>query len=617
MKLSLALLVAALSAVSAMEWEITQTTWEDGPGEPGPVPGWEDWGSAFDSCSACRWHVPGMLTLSSTYRSSPELVTVSQDDGAYLSEVADIDDDGDSDVVLASHAGEGCLLLLRSDGSGTGWTEEVIASPFGWVSSMEACDLDLDGYPDLVCALQSADEVVRLRNPGDADAWEASRVTDLESPRAVRCGDVDGDGLPDIVAGGDSSSVLLCLGDGAGSWSCTPLPSGMRSCTSVDIADLDDDGDTDVLAAAYYDYDILWWESGSGTWDLHYLERELYHASSVAAGDLDGDGDLDVAGAGRDPGYLGWWENEGGSSDWTAHGIDDAVQRPDALVLGDADSDGDLDVLGCDMRAQGGFAAVWESPGGEGDWTRHPYLPGIWSSGCCLLTDIDGDRSPDLTFCRSGSQADSVVWADHLRHAPLGWLDSSVLELNIPTSRYDLVDWGELRWVCDEPAGCSVMFQVRAGQDPEYMGEWSGYLSSSPADLDGVLPTNAWLVQYRVTLMSTAPDSTPLLEEVTLTYQTFGGVAGESAAPLSGPVAELATPCPCSGPPALRLLLDEPSEVLLTAYDGSGRSVIEPMRQALPAGTHLVELPSLPPGLYLLRASAGGRTAVLRAVITE
>ncbi len=86
-------------------------------------------------------------------------------------------------------------------------------------------------------------------------------------------------------------------------------------------------------------------------------------------------------------------------------------------------------------------------------------------------------------------------------------------------------------------------------------------------------------------------------------------VAAESGAAVTGADLTLAGPNPSAEGAALRLRLDEASEVDLALYDALGRRVRKLLVGALAAGTHAVEVGGggLSPGLYFARAAVGTR----------
>lgn len=186
-------------------------------------------------------------------------------DGALA--IADVDGDGDPDVLLVGHAADGSprAALVRNDG--TGWTPipgpvPALHFPFAAFS-----DVDADGDPDLVAQgarlgpllLQGAHTI--LENAGgsfvDRSAWLRGRFPEEDVPGRYRgsaaLGDFDGDGLPDLVLAGSLSKVrtdpvrfFASAGDPGWNMMLYDRAVGGQSGRIL-LGDHDADGDLDVL----------------------------------------------------------------------------------------------------------------------------------------------------------------------------------------------------------------------------------------------------------------------------------------------------------------------------------------------------------------------------------
>ena len=132
---------------------------------------------------------------------------------------------------------------------------------------------------------------------------------------ALATGDINGDGLDDIVVGGSvSDGVTLLLQQKNGSFIQKTIPNSTRSGKTKDMGivlfDADNDGDLDIYVAgggyqskpnstAYQDK--LFINDGKGNFkiDTTSLPKNFASKSCVRAADFDNDGDLDLFIAGR------------------------------------------------------------------------------------------------------------------------------------------------------------------------------------------------------------------------------------------------------------------------------------------------------------------------------
>lgn len=117
-----ALVLAALTKGSAI-----QTDWSDGPGVWGPV---NEWGSGFHLDSGTEWSEgPGTVSLS--WFPSAEHVVSSLCYGAESVDADDINGDGFPDILSAAFSINEITWWENADGSGETWTEHVVDDALG------------------------------------------------------------------------------------------------------------------------------------------------------------------------------------------------------------------------------------------------------------------------------------------------------------------------------------------------------------------------------------------------------------------------------------------------------------------------------------------------------
>jgi hypothetical protein len=124
-------------------------------------------------------------------------------------EIADIDGDGDIDVLGFDHPGEWAsggdptdVYWYENNGDGSSWTPHLIGQSPDFVKDVSIADFNLDGKPDIatVCFVTHTLTVFRQDSP---TSWVKAKefvVTNLHEGMDV--GDIDGDDDPDVVPNG-------------------------------------------------------------------------------------------------------------------------------------------------------------------------------------------------------------------------------------------------------------------------------------------------------------------------------------------------------------------------------------------------------------------------------
>jgi len=203
--------------------------------------------------------------------------------------VADFDGDGDVDW-LVIHSSS--LSLLLNDGTGVFTAAPAGSTPAGILTdhaSSFAVDLDLDGDRDVVLPFVNSTIPPNaflprlLVNQGNATFTLAPANT-IPFQGTVHAADVDGDGLPDLLAQ-NGRQLLRNLGG------LSFAPPVLLPGASLTSFDRDLDGDLDLLGP-----DLLLVNDGTGAFTAVPSGVTLDNVlGSTCVADFDGDGDLDVA----------------------------------------------------------------------------------------------------------------------------------------------------------------------------------------------------------------------------------------------------------------------------------------------------------------------------------
>ena len=346
--------------------------------------------------------------------------------------VGDIDGDGDPDLLGTDHSG-GQLVWwenLTLHRSAAFPAQTTIDSNFTGVEDLDTGDIDGDGDVDLL-AVASGEDVAWWENTaGDGTAWTQSEVAEMLKGRSVRLADLDRDGDLDALLASDRGVAWVenTAGDGT-AWTLSAIDGTLPGAMDVDAADIDGDGDLDVAATDGDEDDVLWFEntSGDGTaWSINTVDLSFAGAGPIEAVDLDGDGDPDiVAGAGA-ANEVAWWENTAGDgSTWTKRTVAAAFGTVDSVTTEDLDGDGDLDVLGAaDSLSR---VAWFENTAGDGTaWTTMTLDNGFSGARHAVAADLDDDGDLDVLGAGTG---DGAVWWENTAGDGATWaagsLDSS------------------------------------------------------------------------------------------------------------------------------------------------------------------------------------------------
>jgi hypothetical protein len=273
--------------------------------------------------------------------------------------VADVDGDGDLDLVIANEFRPNILLV--NDGSGR-FEDGSDRLPAADRDSEDVGVADFDGDGDLDIVVVSEDDQVNELYFNDGRGVfsdEGARLPVTGTSNAVVVGDLTGDGAPDIVIGNNGQNAFL-ENDGSGSFvdaTADRLPTLDDVTQDLELGDVDGDGDLDLLVGNE-DRNRLLINDGAGVFADESRERIPLREGEEETreadfGDIDGDGDLDVlfanvqafVQAANPANRLLVNDGTGRFSDETEGRLPPDEDRSFDGDLHDVDGDGDLDVV--------------------------------------------------------------------------------------------------------------------------------------------------------------------------------------------------------------------------------------------------------------------------------
>jgi len=322
-------------------------------------------------------------------------------------ELADFNDDGQLDVVVADAFDR--VTLLGGNGDGTFQSARNFTLATGsFPGSLAVADLNGDGRPDVVSGNRTSRSVAVLLNDG---AGGFSAPTDIplgSSPstlNSVAVADMTGDGHPDILAG-VSRAVVLLVGNGAGGFSAAPPAIASQfNISSLAVANLDGDVGAgglpllDVVTAHSDGRVAVLYGDGAGNFPRRVEYFFALSPGFIAVGDLNGDGwpDVAVPDVETQQVFVGHNNGAGGLLPRIGYpvGPTNVAHFPIATRISDLTGDGRADVATANSfttsvsvhtgTVQGSLALSIRSPFPTGGTPRH-----------LAVGDLNGDGLPDI-----------------------------------------------------------------------------------------------------------------------------------------------------------------------------------------------------------------------------
>ena len=420
---------------------------------------------------------------------------------------------GDSMDVLEIFVGGG-NNVYGFNGSGNALPGWPVATGGLVVSSPAGGDIDGDGVKEIVAG--SADgKVYAWNGNGTAvNGWPVNLGSAVYSSPALA--DLDGGGL-DVIIGCDNDSVYAFNGNGTRvtGW---PRDTGHPVRSSPVVGDIDDDGDYEVVALS--DSSVYAWHHTGVA--VNGFPRRLpsdLGVRSAALADLNGDGDLEIlVPSNADSLYV--LDHQGNLVSGWPKAFTNSGTQACVPVAGDIDGDGNVEVI----VAAGGDIQAFRG-NGTALGTGWPIQPGGYP-GRLALDDMDGDGRRELAYTQDnfplwdwdlGGANGKLEWGsfrhDRCNTGRYGYVppDPAVLNFHFSNS-FDGSTWPPPGWharfdgssIVDRDASSSVSppYSLRI-QSPDPGPYNYAYLESDSLSLDMERPYSlSFFFRYTDHLMS-------------------------------------------------------------------------------------------------------------------
>ena len=338
--------------------------------------------------------------------------------------VADIDQDGDLDIVIANEHRPNIVLINDGNAVFTNESQHRIPQADHDSEDVGIADFDQDGDPDIIIVSEDDQTNEYYINQGNgyfSNAGDRLPVTGTSNSGMVS--DVNNDGFPDFIIGNNGQNYLL-INDGSGGFidNSIALVGAFPDVTQdIEMGDVDGDGDADMIIGNE-DKNRLLINQGNGFFKDESEMRLAYRSEDEETreadfGDVDGDGDLDLFFANVEafvPGALRQNrlllnDGSGNFTDATANLPVDSDRSLDGDFF-DLDRDGDLDIITSNINGDqfGGETPyrVYLNDGTSKFFLDQGTILPVDAVGRGLdveFADFNGDGKKDLYMCSRGT----------------------------------------------------------------------------------------------------------------------------------------------------------------------------------------------------------------------
>lgn len=322
---------------------------------------------------------------------------------------ADIDKDGDIDIILANEFQRNVVLL--NNGLGV-FSEGQVGIPPTEEHDSEGItmgDFNQDGLDDLVFVSEDDFEHEYYWNNGNGTFNVPPIFLPFTVCRTVLAHDFNSDGADDLILGNDGQNMMLInngLGDFANE-TFERIPFSEDATQDIDVADIDGDGDTDIFVSNENGNQILV-NNGADVYINETASRLPQgvqmdtRSMSFADVDMDGDQDIFLCNVAFSPGvdaknrlYLN--NGQGVFTDATDNKLPAYTEQTLDAVFTDFDFDGDPDLIVANVL---GIAMGAYVNNGQGTFTD--ITSAVLGSNLVVesfgitAADFDGDGFEDL-----------------------------------------------------------------------------------------------------------------------------------------------------------------------------------------------------------------------------
>ena len=191
-------------------------------------------------------------------------VNLDTNTAAYDLSVGDANNDGWLDIIVVTDSGIVLFLNMKNDDF-----REIELPPLGRASQVEFVDIDNDGRIDIIFLSSYSDVTVFMNKNGNGTFLEEDVIVIRENYERFCVGDINGDEFPDLILAkfsGGLGSVELLVNNGTGFHDSKTLilPQANLFITSIEAGDLNGDGMIDLVFGTFESSNFMILNKGGG-----------------------------------------------------------------------------------------------------------------------------------------------------------------------------------------------------------------------------------------------------------------------------------------------------------------------------------------------------------------
>ena len=313
----------------------------------------------------------------------------------------------DGDLFLAAGTSKGLITPVQLDRGGP------------TIQDIHYADINADGFVDIIGAGIRHRGIYWFEQTSDLEFAPPQPLNFFIEPMNILAsGDLNGDGLDDLLASGVGDNLYWFQNDGANRMLDPVIIDDVNKYVEgAFLADLDRDGDLDIVTNSRASRLLLSYENdGHGNWNTpQVIDSDFFGFDTLVPWDVNQDGYTDLLGADRND--LIWFANEQGMNFGSRQLIHRTINGSyNSLAQGDFDFDGDLDIGAISSDPELPFAFFFN----QNNQFNGPVYPignvNKRIAGQLLAANFDGDGDVDLLAESLPFQ--SLLWVQNPIHHP-------------------------------------------------------------------------------------------------------------------------------------------------------------------------------------------------------